>query len=97
MTWPDKVMALTQCFFVFALVPSIRSGDKPAFATSALNVVLVIVIATCQATLGLWFATSTSVLVASGWAILGAQKLIGGGASQRAGSQVLGGLGSERS
>lgn len=74
MKWQDIVIAITQIGFIFSMLPSIRSKDKPALLTSVLNVILVSVIATCLLTLHLWLGTITAFMIAGTWAILAVQK-----------------------
>ncbi|HSX53541.1 MAG TPA: hypothetical protein VLF90_04215 [Patescibacteria group bacterium] len=57
------------------MLPSIRSDDKPAAATSIMNVVLVSIIGTCLLTLRLWFSALTAVAIATTWGILAFQKI----------------------
>ncbi|MBI3624028.1 hypothetical protein HY218_00140 [Candidatus Saccharibacteria bacterium] len=72
--WQDKVIAICQAGFVIALIPSIRSDDKPALKSSIMSIILVAIITFSLATLHLWL----SVLTASGievcWVILAIQK-----------------------
>lgn len=68
----DSVLALAQLAFAPALWPSVRGPDKPAATTSVLHVVI---IATTQASLGLWRTAATSTLLAVLWAILAMQML----------------------
>jgi Ni,Fe-hydrogenase I cytochrome b subunit len=72
--WQDKVFAICQLAFFPAMVPALRSIDKPPLSTSAMNAVIVMIIAMTQATLGLWLAVSTSTIIALTWATLGLQK-----------------------
>lgn len=74
MRWQDVVISITQLCFIFAMIPSIRSNDKPAVATSVMNVVLVGIIAICLLTLRLWFSALTALAVAITWGILAVQK-----------------------
>ena len=75
MRWQDIVIALAQICFIFAMLPSIRSKDKPATATSVMNVGLVSIITICLLTLRLWFSAATALGVAIAWTILAAQKI----------------------
>lgn len=74
MRWQDIVISVCQLLFVVAMVPSIRGKDKPALATSLMNVALVMAIAVSLLTLKLWFSTFTALLVAGSWALLAVQK-----------------------
>ncbi len=75
MRWQDIVISVAQLCFIFAMLPSIRSKDKPATATSIMNVVLVCTIAACLLTLKLWFSALTALAIAVTWAILAIQKI----------------------
>jgi hypothetical protein len=72
--WQDKVIAGCQLLFFFAMLPSIRSKDKPALATSLMNCILVSVIVFCFVTLGLWFSVATALPAAGCWLVLAIQK-----------------------
>jgi hypothetical protein len=74
MRWQDVVIAVAQICFIFAMLPSILSKDKPALATSIMNVVLVTTIATCLFSLHLWLAGTTAIGIAITWLILATQK-----------------------
>lgn len=75
MRWQDIVISIAQLCFVIAMIPSIRGKDKPAAATSIMNVILVAIIAGCLLTLRLWFSAFTALVVAITWSILAIQKL----------------------
>ncbi len=75
MRWQDIVISIAQVCFIFAMLPSILSKDKPALATSVMNVVLVSIIATSLLTLHLWLSGLTAIGIATTWAILAAQKI----------------------
>jgi len=72
--WQDTVIAVCQLAFVPAMIPTLRGKDKPAFSTSVLNAVIVTIIASTLATLHLWWAVSTALLIALIWVILAVQK-----------------------
>ncbi len=74
MRWQDLVISVCQLFFVIAMIPSIRSNDKPALTTSIMNVILVAIITVCLFTLKLWFSSFTAALVGLTWSILAIQK-----------------------
>ena len=59
MLWQDYVIAISQIFFVFALIPSIRTNNKPALLTSTTYALIITVIASCLLSLGLWFSAAT--------------------------------------
>lgn len=72
--WQDTVIAVCQLAFVPAMIPTLRSHDKPALATSMLNVVIVSIITLTLTTLRLWFAAGTASLIALVWVVLAVQK-----------------------
>ncbi len=74
MRWQDIVISICQIFFVVAMIPSIRSNDKPAFSTSVMNVILVGIIVVCLFTLNLWFSSITAAMVGLTWSVLAIQK-----------------------
>lgn len=74
MTWQDMVIAAGQWIFLLALLPSILGKDKPAFATSILTAVILVVFAVTYATLALWVSTVTTLLVSGAWLTLAVQK-----------------------
>jgi hypothetical protein len=75
MRWQDIVISIAQLCFVFALIPSIRSKDKPAASSSIMNIVLLAIINTCLLTLQLWFSAFTGCLVMIAWLVLAIQKI----------------------
>ncbi len=75
MRWQDIVISVAQLCFIIAMVPSIKSNDKPASSTSVMNIILVGVIAFCLLTLRLWFSALTALAIATTWAILAIQKI----------------------
>jgi hypothetical protein len=74
MSWQDYVIAVAQICFVFAMIPSITSKDKPALSTSIMNVALVSTISICLLTLQLWLSAITALGVGICWLILAIQK-----------------------
>jgi hypothetical protein len=75
MRWQDIVISIAQLCFIFAMLPSIRTKDKPAAATSVMNVILVCIIAVSLLTLELWFSALTALAIAATWAVLAVQKI----------------------
>jgi len=74
MQWQDIVISVAQIGFVFALIPSIKSSDKPSITTSAMYASLVTIITICFLTLHLWFSALTAAMGAISWMILVVQK-----------------------
>jgi hypothetical protein len=75
MVWQDYVIAVAQIGFIIALVPTLRSKDKPPKATSFMTVALLTIIAFCLLTLDLYFSAITAFAIAITWAIVGIQVL----------------------
>lgn len=76
MIWQDIVLTICQTIFIFALLPSIFSKDKPSFSTSAINAVVLVVLGSVNITLKLYgFAISVFIL-AIAWGILAVQKYL---------------------
>lgn len=74
MIWQDIVIAVAQIFFIVALIPSITTKDKPALATSFMNVILVWTISITMVTLQLWFSAVTAFAIGIGHMTLAIQK-----------------------
>ena len=74
MRWQDIVIALAYVFFDLALIPSLRSKDKPALQTSLITGLLNIVMAITQITLGLYISSVATFINASLWLSLAYQK-----------------------
>ena len=73
MVWQDIVIAVCQLAFIPAMLPTVFGKEKPAFATSVMNFTIVTIIATCLASLHLWFAAGTAAPIAFIWLILAIQ------------------------
>ena len=74
MIWQDIILAGAQILFAIALFPSLLSKDKPAFATSLMNSIMLYVISYVNFTLSLFGAAAGLFLVATLWGILAIQK-----------------------
>jgi hypothetical protein len=72
--WQDTVIAICQFLFVVSLIPSVRSKDKPALATSLLSAVLVAIITATLFTLKLWLTTISAAMICVLWSVLAWQK-----------------------
>lgn len=72
--WQDIVIAICQVIFIPSMIPTLRGPDKPALVTSALNAILVSIIAFSLSSMQLWFASSTAAAMALIWATLAIQK-----------------------
>lgn len=75
MSWQDLVFGAGSFGFALALVPSIRSRDKPALATCVYTTAVLGSFAAAYASLGLWLAGASALLTCAGWAALAAQRL----------------------
>lgn len=74
MQWQDLLLTLGQIIFTISLLPSILSKNKPAFITSMLTTVLLIIFALIYISLSLYLASMAISLTAVAWAILAYQK-----------------------
>jgi len=70
MIWQD-VTIMIACFgFAGALIPSIKSANKPAKSSCILTIILLTAIAVCFATLGLWLSMTAEITSITAWGIL---------------------------
>ena len=74
MPWQDWVFAISGIILGASLIPTIRGDDKPALSTGALTTVVISIISVTMATLGLWLAAGTNVLIVLGWGTITWQK-----------------------
>lgn len=74
MPWQDWVFIIGQLIFVIALIPTIRGKDKPAFITSLVTAIFILLFGITYITLGLWGSAIFAFLNSSAWAILAIQK-----------------------
>lgn len=70
MVWQDIVIAICQLAFIPAMIPTVIGNNKPAFSTSLMNFIIVMIISTCLLSLQLWFAWASAVPIAIIWLIL---------------------------
>jgi small-conductance mechanosensitive channel len=75
MRWQDIVISIAQTGFIIALLPSIRSKQKPVLFTSISYTVLICAICIALLSLHLWFSTLTAFAGAIEWAILAVQRI----------------------
>lgn len=73
MSWQDWVIGAGQFVFALALVPSVRSSQKPALATSLLTAAGLTAFGVCFATLGLWLSVAGVWSSAAMWWLLAVQ------------------------
>ena len=74
MLWQDFVIMISCFGFAIALIPSIRGKQKPAKSSCVLTALLLMAIAVCFATLGLWLSFASEVASIIAWTILYFQK-----------------------
>jgi hypothetical protein len=72
--WQDVVFAIGSLIFAMALVPSIRSTDKPALGTSLPTTLILYVFSMTYFSLELYYAAIVTLGTATLWAILAVQK-----------------------
>ena len=75
MQWQDWVLSVGALVFAASLIPSITSQDKPAALTSVITAGVLFVFSFVYLSLSLWLSVITTVLLATLWTILAAQKL----------------------
>lgn len=76
MSWQDVVLTICQIFFIFSLVPSILSLDKPPVSTSTINALCLYVVSFVDFTLNLWGAGNATLVVGILWTIIALQKYL---------------------
>ena len=70
MIWQDAVIAVGQILFAVALVPALRSRQKPPRSTCVMTGVILLVFSVTFATLGLWWGSSTAAVCGVLWLVL---------------------------
>ena len=76
MVWQDIVLSVGAWIFFIALIPSIKSKDKPALMTSLPTGTVLAVFALVYATLGLWLSIFSTILTSAAWFTLAVQKYL---------------------
>lgn len=74
--WQDWTLSIGSFFFAAALVPSIRTTDKPAVLTSLITGSWLGVFTVVYGSLSLWRSVVATALTAVLWFVLAAQKMI---------------------
>lgn len=74
MNWQDIVLTVANFIFVVALLPAILSDEKPPVLTSVTTAIALVMIATANASLGLWFAGATVTIASVLWLTLAVQQ-----------------------
>lgn len=75
MIWQDIVLMVGGFGFAVALVPALRAKEKPPKRTSGVTGGILLVFAITYGTLGLWLAFSATLITATAWLWLLAQKV----------------------
>ena len=68
--WQDILLSVGGFVFFLALIPSIRSKNKPSKATCALTAFFLWLYCIVYISLGLWLALVSGILSATAWTIL---------------------------
>lgn len=76
MSWQDIVFTFGQFIFVIALIPTIKGKDKPAFISSLITTIILIVFGTTYISLKLWGSAFMSFTTGTAWGILTVQKYL---------------------
>jgi hypothetical protein len=74
MIWQDIVIMISCFGFAFALIPTIRSINKPPKSTCLLTIFLLSIVAISFATLHLWLSFASELTGITAWAIVYFQK-----------------------
>lgn len=74
MIWQDLVFVVGNIFFMIALIPSIKSKNKPSFYTSFASSIILLAFSFTLASLELWASAIVTLIVAVLWIILAVQK-----------------------
>ena len=74
MTWQDAVFAIGTLTFSLALIPSIKSKNKPHLYTSVMTAVVLVAFSATYFSLDLIFSCITALINASLWSVLTWQK-----------------------
>lgn len=74
--WQDLVFMIGGFLFAIALFPTLMSKDKPPKLTSFLTGTILLVFAICYATMDLWLAFGATLLTATMWFAILAQKIL---------------------
>jgi hypothetical protein len=74
MAWQDIIITIGTFIFAIALIPTLKSADKPPVSTSLTTGLTLIVFAVTFSTLGLWFSFVMNLVTGSLWLTLALQK-----------------------
>jgi hypothetical protein len=71
----NVIFAVGSFIFSLALIPSIKSKDKPAIFTSLSTGAILTIYLICYAMLGMWLAFVAGIFVVVAWYTLAIQKM----------------------
>ncbi len=69
----DLIFSLGSLVFIVALIPSLRSSQKPALGTCIMTGTVLAVFASTYIGIGLYYAAATTAITASMWLTLAIQ------------------------
>lgn len=72
--WQDLIFAAGNIVFIVALIPAVRHAEKPPRITSLLNAAVLLTFAVTFATLQLWYAMTTVLIIGILWIALAVQQ-----------------------
>ena len=75
MPWQDIVITIGTFIFAIALIPTLKSKDKPPISTSLTTGLTLLIFALTFASLGLWFSFIMNLVTGTLWLILARQKI----------------------
>ncbi len=70
MLWQDIVLMIGGFLFALALLPTLRSAQKPPTSTCVMTAVILLALEITYATLGLWLAVGSTVITKAMWLII---------------------------
>lgn len=74
MPWQDWIFTIGQIIFIFALFPTIKGKDKPAFITSFITTLIIFIFALTYLSLNLTGSAFFAFINAALWGVLALQK-----------------------
>jgi len=73
--WQDLVFSIGSIVFTIALIPAIIEKRYPPTSTCVTTSMMLLVYATTDATLGLWFSTIASIISAGIWMMMAVKQI----------------------